>query len=83
MPTPTFVPTYVPVAGIPLAVTPTPYAVPTSSFDGSNAPTAEEDNTGFIILTIALVCVCLLFLLILGVVILTFVVRSQKAGKNG
>jgi hypothetical protein len=82
MPTPTFVPTYVPVAGIPLAVTPTPYAVPTSSFDGSNSP-AEEDNTGFIILTVALVCVCLIFLLILGVVILTFVVRSQKAGKNG
>jgi len=82
MPTPTFVPTYVPVAGIPLAVTPTPYAVPTSSFDGSNSP-AEEDNTGFIILTVALVCVCLIFLLILGVVILTFDVRSQKAGKNG
>ncbi|MCA1899238.1 MAG: hypothetical protein LDL50_00890 [Chloroflexi bacterium] len=83
MPTPTFVPTYVPVAGIPLAVTPTPYAIPTSSFDGSNAPTNGEDNTGFILLTVALVCVCLLFLLILGVVILTFVVRSQKAGKNG
>ena len=83
MPTPTFVPTYVPVAGIPLAVTPTPYAVPTSSFDGSNSPAAEEDNTTFIILTVALVCVCLLFLLILGVVILTFIVRSQKAGKNG
>ena len=83
MPTPTFVPTYVPVAGIPLAVTPTPYAVPTSSFDGSNSP--AKDNTAFIILTIALVCVCIVFLLILGVVILTFVVRSQKqkAGKNG
>ena len=32
-PTPTFVPTYVPVSGVPLAVTPTPYAIPTSSFD--------------------------------------------------
>ncbi len=85
MPTPTFVPTYVPVAGIPLAVTPTPNAIPTSSFDGSNSPTTEEDNTGFIILTVALVCICLIILLILGVVILGFVVRSQnqKAGKNG
>jgi len=85
MPTPTFVPTYVPVAGIPLAVTPTAYAIPTSSFDGSNTPTTEGDNTGFIILTVALVCVCLVILLILGVVILGFVVRSQnqKAGKNG
>jgi hypothetical protein len=84
MPTPTFVPTYVPVAGIPLAVTPTPYAVPTSSFDGSQ-PTGTKSNTPFIILTVAMVCICLVFFLILGVVILTFVVRSknQKAGKNG
>ncbi|CAG0994654.1 hypothetical protein ANAEL_02512 [Anaerolineales bacterium] len=82
MPTPTFVPTYVPVAGIPLAVTPTPYAIPTSSSDGSNLPL--DDNTpSLIILTIALVCVCIVFLLIIGVVVLTFVIRSQKAGKNG
>ena len=80
MPTPTFVPTYVPVAGIPLAVTPTPYAVPTSSFDGLNLP--AKDNTPFIILTIALACICLVMLLIIGVVILRFVIRSQKAGKN-
>jgi hypothetical protein len=70
------------VAGIPLAVTPTPYAVPTSSFDGSQ-PSDSGDNTPFIILTIAMVCICLVLLLILGVVILGFVVRSQKAGKNG
>jgi len=81
MPTPTFVPTYVPVAGIPLAVTPTPYAIPTSSSDGIS-PT-QEDNRTFIFLTIAMVCICLVLLLILGVVILTFVIRSQKAGKNG
>jgi hypothetical protein len=87
MPTPTFVPTYVPVAGIPLAVTPTPYAIPTSSFDGTNSPqdSLQGSNTTFVILTIAMVCICLVFLLILGVVILGFVVRSQKqkAGKNG
>lgn len=83
MPTPTFVPTYVPVAGLPLAVTPTPYVIPTSSFGSPNPLANGEDNAGFLILTVALVCVCLLFLLILGVVILTFVVRLQKAGKNG
>ncbi len=84
MPTPTFVPTYVPVAGIPLAVTPTPYAVPTSSFDGSQS-TDTKSNTPFIILTVALVCICLVMLIIIGVVILGLVVRSQnqKAGKNG
>lgn len=83
IPTPTFVPTYVPVAGIPLAVTPTPYAVPTSSSDGISP--SQNDNRTFIFLTIAMVCICLVLLLILGVVILTFVVRSrnQKAGKNG
>ncbi|MBK9207250.1 MAG: hypothetical protein IPL71_02635 [Anaerolineales bacterium] len=37
-PTPTFVPTYVPVSGAPLAMTPTPYAIPTSSFTESGCP---------------------------------------------
>ena len=78
-PTPTFVPTYVPVSGAPLAVTPTPYAVPTSSFTGSeSAPKGPP-----IALTIALVCTCLVILLIFGVLILGLFVRSQnqKAGK--
>jgi len=49
MPTPTFVPTYVPVAGIPLAVTPTPYAVPTSSFTTSGGPLRDLSiDTSFI-----------------------------------
>jgi hypothetical protein len=80
-PTPTFVPTYVPVSGIPLAVTPTPYAVPTSSF----TPSAPTSNGPFIALTVALVCICLVILLIFGVVILGVILRSQnqKAGKNG
>ena len=80
-PTPTFVPTYVPVSGAPLAVTPTPYVIPTSSFSNSNPITSQP---GFIGLTVALVCVCLVILIIFGVVILAFVVRSQnkKAGKN-
>jgi hypothetical protein len=81
MPTPTYVPTYVPVSGIPLAMTPTPYAIPTSSF----ANPIPKDNGPFIALTVALVCICLVILLIFGVVILGLVVRSQnqKAGKNG
>lgn len=81
-PTPTYVPTYVPVSGAPLAVTPTPYAVPTSSFTGSEPVTSQAP---FIALTIALVCICLVILLIFGVLILGFVVRmqNQKAGKNG
>ncbi len=80
-PTPTFVPTYVPVSGSPLAVTPTPYAIPTSSFTNAEPATS---STPFIVLTIALVCICLVMLIIVGVVILGLVVRSQnqKAGKH-
>ncbi len=79
-PTPTFVPTYVPISGAPLAVTPTPYAIPTSSFEGSeNTPKGPP-----IWLTIALVCICLVILIIFGVVILGLVVRTQnQKNKNG
>ena len=79
-PTPTFVPTYVPISGAPLAVTPTPYAVPTSSFEGSeNTPKGPP-----IWLTIALICICLVILLIIGVVILGLVVRTQnQKSKSG
>ncbi len=84
-PTPTFVPTYVPVSGVPLAVTPTPYAVPTSSFTTSGGPLRDLSiDTSFIFLSIALVCICIVLLLILGVVILGLIVRArnQKAGKH-
>jgi hypothetical protein len=80
-PTPTFVPTYVPVSGVPLAVTPTPYAIPTSSFTGAeNAPKGPPLG-----LTIALICTCGFILIVFGVLILGLVVRTQnkKAGKNG
>ena len=79
-PTPTFVPTYVPVSGAPLAVTPTSYAVPTSSFTGSeNAPKGPPLS-----LTIVLACFCFLFLLIIGIFVLGFIVRApnRKGGKN-
>lgn len=84
MPTPTFVPTYVPVSGVPLAVTPTPYAIPTSSFDESGNAPESRFNGPFIALTVALACFCFMLLLIFGVMILGFVVRTgnQKAGKN-
>ncbi|MCE9644385.1 MAG: hypothetical protein K8S20_00175 [Chloroflexi bacterium] len=80
-PTPTFVPTYVPVSGAPLAVTPTPYAVPTSSYTGVDTP-PKGPPLG---LTLALACVCLVILLIFGVVILGLVVRTQnqKVMKGG
>jgi len=80
-PTPTYVPTYVPVSGAPLAVTPTPYAIPTSSITGAVPATS---TTTFRLLTVALVCICLVILLIIGVVVIGVIVRSQnqKAGKK-
>ena len=67
-PTPTFVPTYVPVSGAPLAVTPTPYAIPTSSF--TDRSHQQHLQPPFIMLTVALVCICLVILLIIGVVVI-------------
>jgi hypothetical protein len=78
--TPTFVPTIIPVSGAPLAVTPTPYAVPTSSLDDTSPLSSGPPLS----LTIALLGFCCLLLLIFGVIILGFVVRSQnmKRGRN-
>jgi hypothetical protein len=78
-PSPTFVPTFVPVSGVPLAVTPTPYMIPTSSFDGfESTPTGPPLS-----LTIALVCFCGVLLLIIGVFILGLVARrGNPTGGN-
>jgi len=73
-PTPTYVPTYIPIAGIPQAITATPGAIPTSTTGGNGS------ETGFtgppLMLTISLLCFCLVILLIFGVIILGVVVRS-------
>jgi hypothetical protein len=70
-PAPTFVPTFVPVSGAPLAESPTPHAIPTSSFDGpQSVPTGPPLS-----LTIALICFCGVLLLIIGVFILGLVAR--------
>jgi hypothetical protein len=76
--TPTFVPTIVPVSGAPLAVTPTPYAVPTSSLGGTS-PLSSGPSLS---LTIALLGLCCLLLLIFGVIILGLVVRSRNMKKR-
>ncbi|GJQ35336.1 MAG: hypothetical protein JETCAE01_13460 [Anaerolineaceae bacterium] len=75
-PTPTHVPTFIPIAGIPQAVTPTPGAIPTSSFTNPDQPTRTGPPLS---LTIALICFCLVFLLVIGVIALGFFVRSGNA----
>ena len=73
-----------PVSGAPLAVTPTPYVIPTSSFNDANGTNPVTSGPP-IALTIILVCVCGVMLLLILVIILGVVLRSQnqKAGKNG
>ena len=83
-PTPTFVPTIVPVSGASLLAQVTSTAVPTSSFGGQ--PTETPVRTGPpLALTLILLAMCCGFVVLIGVVVLGLVVRSQnsKGGKNG
>ncbi len=86
-PTPTFVPTIVPISGAPQVqqiTTPTP--IPTSSFGETPIAESPPIRSGPpLALTLALLGVCCLFLLIIGVVALGFFVRAQnrKGGNNG
>jgi hypothetical protein len=85
-PTPTFVPTYVPISGAPLAVTPTPYAVPTSSFGNPNNPATPANplsDSGFLTLTAVMLCFCCLTLLVIGVFVFGFIVRKNNAKSKG
>ena len=83
-PTPTFVPTIVPMGGQGaslLQTTPTP--VPTSSFGGQ--PTPIPTRTGPpLALTMILLGLCCAFLVLIGVVVLGFVIRRQNrpGGEN-
>jgi hypothetical protein len=79
-PTPTFIPTYAPFAGVPLAVTTTPYSIPTSSFGEQGNPA----NGPPLSLTLMLVAVCCVLLLLLGVIGLGLYLSTQKnkEGRN-
>jgi hypothetical protein len=86
-PTPTYVPTIVPISGAPLAnqiATPTP--IPASSSNGSptEAPTTTRGGPP-LALTLFLLGFCCLFLIIIGVIALGIFIRAQnrKGGKNG
>jgi hypothetical protein len=83
-PTPTFVPTIVPVGGVSSILQTTPTAVPTSSFDVQPTETAAPQRPP-IGLTIALLGICCVMLLLVGVIILGVIVSRQnrKGGNNG
>jgi hypothetical protein len=80
-PTPTFVPTYIPFAGAPVAVTPTPFTVPTSS---SGEPLPEGPGGPPIALTLMLATVCCILFLLFVVLGLGIYLAAQrrKGGDN-
>jgi hypothetical protein len=84
-PQPTFVPTIVPVSGVPLAVTPTPFVVPTSSVGDGGEPSlpgpSGDDPLLILGIVLGLLCCCLLVVAIVGLVIY-FVSRGRKGGRN-
>lgn len=86
-PTATYVPTIVPVSGsggsAALQATLTP--IPTSSFGGQPTDTPSTRTGPPLSLTLILLALCCAFILIIGIVVLGFIVRSQnnKGGNNG
>jgi len=84
-PTPTFVPTIVPISGAPLASSITPTPIPTSSFNEQPADQRTLPGGPPIALTLILLGLCCTFLVVIGVIALGVVVRSQnrRGGHNG
>jgi hypothetical protein len=82
-PTPTFVPTIVPLSGAPLALTPTPFVVPTTS-TGSGADNPQRTGPP-LSLTLLLLGICCLLSIVVGVFALGLFVYlpNQKRVKNG
>ncbi len=83
-PTPTFVPTIIPVSGASLSVQVTASAVPTSSFTTPTTGTPVQ-NRPPLSLTLILLALCCFFVLFIGMFILGFILRRQniKEQKNG
>jgi hypothetical protein len=82
-PTPTFVPTIVPISGAPMSsqiTTPTP--IPTSSFDDSTSQAPAIRGGPPLMLTLALLGFCCVFLILIGVIALGIFARG-KNNKGG
>ncbi|MGQ9832480.1 MAG: peptidase MA family metallohydrolase [Candidatus Villigracilaceae bacterium] len=79
-PQPTPVPTIRPVSGAPLAVTPTPFIVPTSSFSGGADETVSPGSIVPLAVIVAVFC-CLLALAVLAAIIIYSLTSRQKRSK--
>ena len=82
-PTPTFVPTILPVSGVVLPVQTTATAIPTSSFATKPAETPVRSGPP-LSLTLVLIGLCCLMSLVVGVFVVGILARNQiaKSGKN-
>jgi hypothetical protein len=77
VPTPTFVPTIIPVSGVALSNQITPTTIPTSSF-GESTPEVPVRTAPPLWLTLTLLGMCCVFLILIGMVTLGFIVRNQN-----
>lgn len=78
MPSPTYVPTIVPVGGSAVSVTPTPFVIPTSSFSTPSSPLPPSTSAApTAMMAILLACCCATFIIIIGAAIV-WIVKSQK-----
>lgn len=79
IPSPTIVPTIVPISGAPLAITPTPFNFPTPA-SSSNTPLPSGPPLS---LTLMLASLCCILLFIFGVIIVGVIAATQnrKGGK--
>jgi hypothetical protein len=85
-PTPTFVPTIVPISGNSgkVEVQATPTAIPTSSSSGQPTEAAPpQRGQPPLALTLILLGLCCVFILLFGVVILGFIIRRPNQPKGG
>jgi peptidase MA superfamily protein len=88
-PTPTYVPTIVPISGAPLAVQVTPTPIPTSTINQSATPRTPGTGAGaplaIRLFLLFACCTLLLVIVVIGIFILAVVVRNQnkKGGNNG
>lgn len=82
LPSPTFVPTIVPIGAVAAIPQITPTAIPTSSVGGQ--PTATPRGTPPLALTLILLGMCCLMLLVVAVFVVGILVRRQntRGGKN-
>lgn len=86
IPSPTFVPTIVPISGGPLPIQATDTPVPTSTFNQQPTPSTSPARTGPpLALSLILLALCCAMLLVIGIFVLAIIVRRQnaKGGSNG